>query len=83
MGLHLHHNCQAIADIHHPGVLLPHAHQHSRALDGEEFQQELGVLIAAVLTPQRAEHPQLDQVRLSPQPLHNELVFLLREGDIL
>ena len=42
---------------------------------GEEAEEGLAVLVAAVLAPERPEHAQLHRVRLPPQPLDEEVVF--------
>ena len=73
--LDLHRDGQAATDVDDAGVLLAGRHQHARAGGGEAAQQGLGVLVAAVLAPQRAEHAQLDVVGLPSQPLDDDLVL--------
>ncbi|MBT9148759.1 MAG: hypothetical protein DDT28_00173 [Dehalococcoidia bacterium] len=82
MGLNLHHYGETISDVHHSGVLLAHLDEHALAPGGKKFKQGLGVLVSAVLTPERAEHPQLDDGRLPPQQLYDALVLPFGEGDI-
>ena len=83
VGLHLHHHRQPIADVHRPGILLTSLDQNPLACGRKEIQQQLGVLIAAVLAPQCAEHPQLYLAGLSAQSLNYKLVLGFTEGDFI
>src|SRR5207247_543150 len=58
MRLHLHGDCEAIADVDDPGVLTRPL-KHPGRLCGEELEQRLRILIAAVLAPHGAEHAEL------------------------
>ena len=80
VGLYLEHHGQPVADVHRAGVLAAGPHQHVRAITGQQPQQRLGVLVAAVLAPQRAEQPQLELVRHPAEPLDYRLVLLLGQG---
>ena len=73
--LDLHRDREAVSDVDDPGVLDSGPDEEPRAVGGEDREQRLGVLVAAVLTPERAEHPELDGVRLAPQPVDDRLVL--------
>ena len=65
---------QPVADVDRAGVLARPL-QHARAAGREALQQRARVLVAAVLAPHRAEHAQLDQVRLAAQQLQDQRVL--------
>ena len=71
------------ANVDNARVLLAGLHAHRLAGSGEAAQQGLGVLIAAVLTPERAEQPQLDAVGFALNPADDEVVLLTGEGDLV
>src|ERR1700750_2729350 len=48
-----------VADVDRAGILA-RAHDHVAALGGQRAQQQLGVLVGAVLAPQQREHRELD-----------------------
>ena len=79
--LDLEHGAVAAADIDRAGVLAAALGQHLRAGAGEEAQQRLAVLVAAVLAPHRAEHAQLDVVRLAVEQRDDLVVLVDGEGD--
>ena len=81
--LDLHDDGLAVADAHDAGVLGALAHEQAGAVAGELPQQRPGVLVAAVLAPERAEQPQLQRVGLPAQPLDDRLVLALRQGEVL
>ena len=74
---------QPVAYVHHARVLLAGLRQQARAVDGKRPQQRFRMLIPAVLAPKRAEQPQLQVVRLTPQPLDDGLVLGLRQRQSL
>ena len=49
------------------------------AVTGKHLQQWPAVLVAAVLGPERAEHPQLDLVRLAVEQVDDPLVLFERK----
>src|SRR5436309_2017586 len=67
------------ADIHRAGVL-PRPDDHMGAAGGERAQQLLGVLVGAVLAPQKRVHRQLERVRRAALLLAHELVLLARQA---
>ena len=80
--LDLHHDADAVADVDRAGVLAAHAREDARAAVGEQPQERLAVLIAAVLAPHRAEHAELDLVRLAAQLLDDQAVLLQRQRQL-
>ena len=64
-----------------PAFSPPRVGQDLRPGAGEEAQQRLAVLVAAVLAPHRAEHAQLDVVRLAVQQRDDLVVLGDGEGD--
>ena len=71
------------ADVDDARVLLAGLHAHGLAGGGEAAQEGLGVLVAAVLAPERAEQSQLDAVGLALDHADDEVVLLTREGDLV
>src|SRR5439155_8842657 len=80
MGLHLEHAGDALAEIHHPGVL-PWAHQDLRPSRGKHLQVHLARLVRAVLGPHHREHRELGTVRLASQLLDDNVVLVIRETE--
>ena len=80
--LDLHNDGKAVADFHCARVLLAGGDQHARAGIGQHSEKGLGVLVRAVLAPQRSEKPQLQIVGFASQTLDYGLVlpFGDREG---
>jgi hypothetical protein len=79
--LDLHDDTDAIADVNRAGVLGAAAGEDVRALGGKAPEERLGILVATVLAPERAEHAELDFVRLAAKALDDERVFVAAEGD--
>ena len=81
MGLDLHDDAHAVADVDGAGVLGAALREDVRALGGKEAEEGLRVLVAAVLAPEGAEHAELDLVGLAAEALDDEVVFVAGEGD--
>ena len=79
--LDLHDDAHAVADVDRAGVLGAARGEDVGALGGEQAEQRLRVLVAAVLAPHRAEHAELDLVRLAAQALDDQVVLVAAEGD--
>ena len=79
--LDLEHGAVAAADVDGAGVLTAALGEHARARAGEEAQQRLAVLVAAVLAPHRAEHAKLDVVGLAVEQRDDLVVLGNGEGD--
>src|SRR5206468_887003 len=77
--LHLKHHAQAVADVHGAGVFARPLY-HARTSRRQLLEELARVLVAAVLAPHRAEHPQLEQVRLTAESAEDELVFSGKES---
>ncbi len=75
VGLDLEDGGQAVADVHHPGVL-PRALQHLRAGGGQPLQVHLARLVGAVLAPHHAEDAELGEGGLPAENLLDAVVFL-------
>ena len=83
VGLDLHGHGEAAADVDDAGVLLAGLDHDPRAGVGEAAQQGLGVLVAAVLAPQRAEHAKFEGVGLAVEPVDDHLVLGGAEGHLV
>ena len=81
MRLDLEDDAVAAADVDGAGVLAAARGQDLRPGAGEQAQQRLAVLVAAVLAPHGAEHAQLDVVGLAVQEGDDLLVLGDGEGD--
>ena len=81
--LDLEDNRQTIADVHDARVLLARLHQDGGSGGGEALEQRLRVLVAAMLAPERAEQSELQLVGLAFELLHDEVVLLTAEGDLV
>ena len=65
-----------------PAFSAPAGNEDAGRVAGEETQQGLGVLVAAVLAPECAEQAKLHGVGLAVQALDYLLVLLGRKGDL-
>ena len=83
MRLDLEDDAESVADVHHAGVLLPGAHADGIGRGGEEAKQRFGVLVAAVLAPERAEEAELQRVGLALEALDDQLVLAPRQRDLI
>ena len=92
--LHLEHHCQPAADVHCSGIFRPGLRQHPsnaslplwgrvRVGAAEHPQQWPGVLVAAMLAPQRTKHPQFHGVGLAAEALHNQVILGAGEGNLV
>ena len=77
----LHHHAQAVANVDCSGVLRTAPGEDVRAFGGEQAEERLRVLVAAVLAPERPEKPELDFVRLAAEAFDDEIVFVAAERD--
>ena len=68
------------SDVDRAGVLA-RTHHEPRALGRQRPQQQLRVLVGAVLGPQQREHRQLDLARLAPEPRHDRLVLARAQAE--
>ena len=80
--LDLHHDDPAVADVHSAGVLAAERGQDLGAVSREVAEERSGVLIAAMLAPERADHPQLNGGRLAAEALPGQLVLRAAERDL-
>ncbi len=83
VGLDLHGDGEAAADVDDAGVLLARLDHDAGPGVGEAAQQRLGVLVAAVLAPQGAEHAELEGVGLAVEPVDDHLVLGGAEGHLV
>ena len=81
VGLDLHDDAHAVADVDCAGVLGAAAGEDVGALGGKQAEEGLRVLVAAVLAPERAEQAELDLVGLAAEALDDEVVFVAAESD--
>ena len=81
VGLHLEDGAPAVAEVDRAGVLGAGLGEHARAGGGEVAEQRAGVLVAAVLGPERGGHAQLEPVRLAVEHRDEALVLGARERD--
>ena len=70
---------EAVADIHHAGVLAGPLH-HVRAARRQLLQVHARGFVRAVLAPHHAEDAQLGEVRIAPQDLLRARVFVSGEA---
>ncbi len=77
----LHDDAEAVADLDCAGVFLAAVGENVSALGGEQAQQRLRVLVAAVLAPEGAEEPEFDLVWLAAKLFDDQLVLRPGEGD--
>ena len=75
VGLYLHHDRPAAADVHDAGVLAARRDEQAVGRGVEHGQQRLGVLIAAVFAPERAEQAELERVGFAPKSFDNGFVL--------
>ena len=71
------------ADIDDAGVFLAGLDHDPRAGVGEAAQQRFGVLVAAVLAPEGAEHAKFEGVGLAVEPVDDHLVLGGAEGHLV
>ena len=71
---------QPAAHRHRAGVLA-RPHDDVAALGGQRLEQQLGVLVGAVLAPQQREHRELDLVGRAPELVDDERVLVAREAE--
>ena len=83
VGLDLHGHGESAADVDDAGVLLAGLDHDPGAGVGEAAQQGLGVLVAAVFAPQRAEHAKFEGVGLAVEPVDDHLVLGGAEGHLV
>ncbi len=77
----LHHDAEAVADVDGARVFRAHLGEDVVAAGWEQLQERFAVLVAAVLAPERAEHPELDFVGLASELLDQEVVFSAGKRD--
>ena len=82
VGLDLEDDGEAAADVDDAGVLGAGGHEHAGRVAGEEAEEGPGVLVGAVLAPERAEEAELEAVRLPVEPVDDALVLLGAEGNL-
>ena len=82
VGLDLEDDGEAAADVDDAGVLGAGGHEHAGRVAGEEAEERPGVLVGAVLAPQRAEEAELEAVRLPVEPVDDALILLGAEGNL-
>ena len=78
----LHHRHPAAANLDRPGVLVAERGEDVLALGGKVVKQRAGVLVAAVLAPERADHAQLNLSRRALKQLAGADVFIAAERDL-
>src|SRR5437867_6472438 len=83
MRFDFHHHAKAISNVHGARVLRASAGEDVRTFGRQQAQQRLGVLIAAVFAPERAEQAQFQFVRLPAQPLQDHLVLGTGQRDYI
>ena len=81
MGLDLEGDGDAVAEVDDAGVLGAGGDEDAGGVAGEEAQQGLGVLVAAVLAPECAEEAELDGVGFAVNALDDTVVLVGGEGD--
>ena len=79
MRFDLERHAEPVADVDDAGVLFSRLRQDVLPVTGEHLEQRAAVLVAAVLRPERAKHPQLDLVRLAVKQVDDALVLF--EGE--
>ena len=80
VGLNLEDHGQAIAYVDGSCVLLAKLQQHAGAGGGEESQQGLGVLVAAMFAPKGAEDAEFKVVRLPVEEIDDSAILLCSKG---
>ena len=75
VALHLEDGGQAVADVHHAGVLA-RPMDHPGRLGGQLPQPDAGRLVGAVLRPHHAEHPKFGQGRGAAHDLQDARVLI-------
>ena len=82
VGFDLHHGHAAVADVDRAGVFVAKRRQDSFALRGEVVEERAGMLVAAVLAPERADHAQLDLGRAAVEQLAGAVVLVAAQRDL-
>ena len=83
VGFDLERDAEPVADVDDAGVLLADLRQDVLALGREHLEERAAVLVAAVLGPERAEHAELDLVRLAVEQIDDAVVLLARERELV
>ena len=81
MALDLEGDGETVAEVEHSGVLARPL-QHPRTAAREPPEQQRGVLVAAVLRPEKREDGELEVVRLPLQQLLDTGVLPVREAEL-
>ena len=81
VALDLHHDREAVANIHGAGVLFAGADEDLGALAGQAAEERAGVLVAAMLAPHAADDPQFHRVGRTVQEIGGEVVFVAGQSD--
>jgi hypothetical protein len=81
VGLNLHDDAEAVADIDGAGVFRTAMGENVRAFSGEKAEKRLGVLVTAVLAPEGAEEAEFNLVWFAAELLDDQVVFGAGEGD--
>jgi len=76
-----HHHAEPVADIDRAGVFGADLGQDALTPGGEESEERLAVLVAAVFAPEGAEHAQFYFGRFAAEPFDQKVIFLTAEGD--
>ena len=82
VGLDLEDDGEAAAHVDDAGVLGAGGDEHAGGVAGEEAEEGAGVLVGAVLAPERAEEAELQRVGLPVQAVDDGVVLLGAEGDL-
>ena len=83
MGFDLEHHGQPVANIYRSGVFRSGLGQDAGGTAGQQLEQRPGVFVAAMLAPQRAEHPQFHRVGFPVQPVDNQVILGGGQGDLV
>ena len=78
----LHHGHPAVADVDRARVFVAKRREDSFALRREVVEERAGVLVAAVLAPERADHAQLDIGRAAVEQLAGAAVLVAAQRDL-
>ena len=76
VGLDFQHDNEPLAQLNRASVLA-WSLDHAGAGGWQALEERPCVLIATVLTPERAKHSEFKLIRLTPQQCHNALIFIL------
>ena len=81
--LDLENGYDSVPQVHRAGVFGAGLGHDPGRPAGEQPQQRPGVLVAAVLAPQSAEHAQLNRIGFPVQPVHDQVIFGPGQGDFV